>query len=62
MFVWVLLFRKLVATTLIGTYTPRVLVIDGYLYTPKFTVWIVHAILLYCVFLYGIQTPVSVLV
>ena len=32
MFVWVLLLRKLVATTLIGTYTPRVLVIDRYLY------------------------------
>ena len=33
MFVWVLLFRKLLARTLIGTYIHRVLVIDGYLYS-----------------------------
>ena len=36
MFVWVLLFRKLVATTLIGTYIPRVLVIDGYLFSQVY--------------------------
>ena len=35
MFVWVLLFRKLVARTLIGTYIPRVLVI-GYLYSQVY--------------------------
>ena len=44
------------------TYIPRVLVIDGYTYTPEFMVWIMHAILLYCAFLYGIQISVSVLV
>ena len=37
MFVWVLLlFRKLVATTLIGIYIPRALVIDGYLYSQVY--------------------------
>ena len=35
MFTWVLLFRKLVGTALIGTYIHRVLVGT---YTPKFTV------------------------
>ena len=29
----VLVFRKLIANTLIGTYIHRVLVIDGYLYS-----------------------------
>ena len=38
MFVWVLLFRKLVATVLMGTFSHRVLVIDGYLYS-KFMVY-----------------------
>ena len=33
LFAWVLLFRKLTATGLIGTYIYRVLVIDGYLYS-----------------------------
>ena len=33
MFAWVLLFRKLVATALIGTYIYKILVIDGYLYS-----------------------------
>ena len=33
LFAWVLLFRKLIATGLIGTYIHRVLVIDGYLYS-----------------------------
>ena len=32
-FAWVLLFRKLVARALIGSYIHRVLVIDGYLYS-----------------------------
>ena len=33
MFAWVLLFRSLVATALIGTYIHRVLVVDVYLYS-----------------------------
>ena len=34
----VLLFKKWIATTLIGTYIQWVLVIDVYTYTPEFTV------------------------
>ena len=30
MFAWVLLFRKLIAKVLIGTYTHKVLVVAGY--------------------------------
>ena len=57
-FMWVLLFRKLVATTLISTYIPRVLVIDGYLYSQVYGMD--HA----CstAVLYEIQISVSVLV
>ena len=32
LFVWVVLFKKLIAAVLIGTYIRRVLVIDGYFY------------------------------
>ena len=38
MFVWVLLFRKLIARVLIGTYIHRVLVIN----TPEFMVYTSH--------------------
>ena len=35
---WVLLFRNTIATGLIDTYIHRVLVIDGYTYTPEYMV------------------------
>ena len=49
MFVWVLLFRKLIARTLIGIHIPRVLVIDEYL-LPSLQYAVV---LMYCVLSYG---------
>ena len=42
LFAWVLLFRKWIETGLMGTYVHRVLVIDGYLYSRVYGIFILH--------------------